>query len=277
MSIEHIYCSRREFLQSLIALGLLPFSEGLPNKEIVWLTKTYGLLLKDLPAYQLLTTGYKMPLEGVYFPQGCLLRFEEFIFEPDGIFGKCWFKIKQDSWLYNSAAVRTQENLLIPFNWFGSKRKEIDLLTAKDMQPISSLKDPLKYVGPEDKRIEIDLGAQTLYAFENDDLVLTSSVSTGLLETTPTGVFSISAKQISRYMQGADFDLPGVPFNCYFTSKGHAIHGTYWHGLFGTTPQSHGCVNAPNDIAFLLLRWTDPVMNFNEEKTYGPGTKVIIR
>lgn len=52
------------------------------------------------------------------------------------------------------------------------------------------------------------------------------------------------------------YDLPGVPWNLYFTMEGAVIHGAYWHQNFGT-PYSHGCVNlAPND-AKILYEWAD--------------------
>ncbi|HLL49593.1 MAG TPA: L,D-transpeptidase [Thermomicrobiales bacterium] len=40
----------------------------------------------------------------------------------------------------------------------------------------------------------------------------------------------------------------------YFTNRGHALHGTYWHTNFGA-PMSHGCVNLPLDVAAWLYRW----------------------
>ncbi|MFA5877656.1 MAG: L,D-transpeptidase, partial [Candidatus Paceibacterota bacterium] len=51
-------------------------------------------------------------------------------------------------------------------------------------------------------------------------------------------------------------DLPGVPWNLYFTLQGGAIHGTYWHTKFGE-PWSHGCVNLPPAHAKKLYQWAD--------------------
>jgi lipoprotein-anchoring transpeptidase ErfK/SrfK len=45
-------------------------------------------------------------------------------------------------------------------------------------------------------------------------------------------------------MSGPGYDLPNVPWVMFFTSRGHAIHGAYWHNNFGN-PMSHGCVNLP--------------------------------
>jgi lipoprotein-anchoring transpeptidase ErfK/SrfK len=50
------------------------------------------------------------------------------------------------------------------------------------------------------------------------------------------------------------YDVPGVPWNLYFTQQGAVIHGAYWHNSFGT-PYSHGCVNLPPDQAKKLYAW----------------------
>ncbi len=47
---------------------------------------------------------------------------------------------------------------------------------------------------------------------------------------------------------------PEVPWVLYFTPRGHAIHGVYWHSRFGT-PSSHGCVGAPLRGAAILYEW----------------------
>ena len=52
------------------------------------------------------------------------------------------------------------------------------------------------------------------------------------------------------------YDLPGVPWNLYFTEYGAVIHGAYWHDNFGQ-PSSHGCVNLPIDEARKLYLWAD--------------------
>lgn len=114
------------------------------------------------------------------------------------------------------------------------------------------------------KQIIIDRSAQTLFAFEGDVLFMEEKISTGLeLTPTPRGAFTIFKKTPSRYMQGpipniADqyYDLPGVPWNLYFTHEGAVIHGAYWHDSFGST-YSHGCVNLPPDQARKLYNWAD--------------------
>jgi lipoprotein-anchoring transpeptidase ErfK/SrfK len=41
----------------------------------------------------------------------------------------------------------------------------------------------------------------------------------------------------------------------YFTTVGHAFHGTYWHNNFGAV-MSHGCINVPMNLASVLYEWT---------------------
>jgi hypothetical protein len=114
------------------------------------------------------------------------------------------------------------------------------------------------------KRIIIDLSDQTLYAYDGDKEFFVTKVSTGEEHSpTPTGLFKVYKKTPSRYMQGplegvtdVPFDLPGVPWNLYFTEDGAVIHGTYWHNRYGTE-QSSGCVNLPPELAKLLYDWAD--------------------
>jgi lipoprotein-anchoring transpeptidase ErfK/SrfK len=114
------------------------------------------------------------------------------------------------------------------------------------------------------KRIVIDLSEQMIYAYDGDTLFMKAPVSTGLKDTpTPRGHFTIFKKTLSRYMQGpiagvSDqyYDLPGVPWDLYFTVDGAVIHGTYWHDHFGE-PWSHGCVNLSTENAKKLYFWAD--------------------
>ncbi len=91
-----------------------------------------------------------------------------------------------------------------------------------------------------------------------------TDISTGLeLTPTPRGIFTVFKKTPSRYMQGPlpnlidqqYYDLPGVPWNLYFTDGGAVIHGAYWHNSFGNR-YSHGCVNLPTEKARDLYNWT---------------------
>jgi lipoprotein-anchoring transpeptidase ErfK/SrfK len=114
------------------------------------------------------------------------------------------------------------------------------------------------------KRIVVDIANETLYAYDGDTLFMQQPISSGL-ELTPTslGTFWVYRKIPDSYMQGpipglSDqyYDLPGVPWDLYFTMGGSAIHGAYWHNHFGE-PWSHGCVNLSPENAKLLYAWAD--------------------
>lgn len=78
----------------------------------------------------------------------------------------------------------------------------------------------------------------------------------------------------------AGFELRDVPWIQYFAS-GYALHGAYWHDVFGV-PRSHGCVNLSPIDARVVFRWTDPPVpegwhGINIGTEMGEGTAVIIR
>ncbi len=114
------------------------------------------------------------------------------------------------------------------------------------------------------KSIVVDLSQEKIYAYDGKTLFIQEPISTGLEFTpTPLGKFTIFKKTPSRYMQGPipglsdqEYDLPGVPWDLYFTYQGAVIHGAYWHDHFGE-PWSHGCVNMATDQARKLYEWVD--------------------
>ena len=131
------------------------------------------------------------------------------------------------------------------------------------------------------KRIEIDLTQQILTAYEDDKPVMTTIIASGTGQFfTPKGQFNVIFKTPTTRMSGgvgADFyDLPGVPFPTYFTERGAAIHGVYWHNDFGR-PRSHGCVNVPQAAAIWVFRWTQPVPVYTNDKSYAiPGQSTAV-
>lgn len=170
-----------------------------------------------------------------------------------------WYKIVFDEWLrYPERTVG---------DWYIAA-EFLELLLAKG-DSITSEDGP----SPTRKIIIVDRSDQTLTATDGDVLFMETSISTGLeLTPTPRGTFTIFKKTPSRYMQGplpglADqqkYDLPGVPWNLYFTEQGAVIHGAYWHDSFGNQ-YSHGCVNMEPTEARSLYEWADL------------GTKVVVR
>lgn len=110
-----------------------------------------------------------------------------------------------------------------------------------------------------DKHIYVDLKKQTLYAYQGDELILKTLVSTGKWGRTPTGDFNIWQKLRATRMSGGSgsdyYNLPNVPYTMYFYGD-FGLHGAYWHNNFGHT-MSHGCVNMRQIDAKAVFEWAD--------------------
>ena len=109
------------------------------------------------------------------------------------------------------------------------------------------------------RAVVISLGQQALWAYEDGAVIRSTYVSTGREKfRTPAGYFTVINKIPIQDMEGVIggeyYNVPDVPDVLYFTDRGHAIHGTYWHNNFGT-PMSHGCVNLPMDVADWMYDW----------------------
>lgn len=116
------------------------------------------------------------------------------------------------------------------------------------------------------KRIEVDLASQQVFAYEGDRQVFSFLISSGKWDRTPNGTFKIWTKIRSQKMSGGSkslgtyYYLPNVPYIMFFHNDrypkqlGFSLHGTYWHNNFGT-PMSHGCVNMKTSEAALLYDW----------------------
>jgi len=108
------------------------------------------------------------------------------------------------------------------------------------------------------RRIEINLSSQRAYLFENNEVVKSWAVSTGLPGTpTPTGNFKVFAHTSMQDMgcyEGAPYCTEDVPWITWFAPN-IGFHGTYWHNNFGNR-MSHGCVNLPIDLAKYVYDWS---------------------
>ncbi len=177
---------------------------------------------------------------------GVVLRVSEKVITDE----QTWYKVKFDDWL------RFPDRVWSSWYISGDFVRNFEEEHVKEIEPYTTTET--------NKKIIVDRSEQMLYAYDGDILFMQQSVSTGVeLTPTPRGSFTIYKKIPSRYMQGplegiSDdyYDLPGVPWNMYFTRSGAAIHGTYWHNKFGSR-RSHGCVNLPPDKAEELYQWTD--------------------
>lgn len=142
------------------------------------------------------------------------------------------------------------------------------------------------------KRIEISLASQELRAYQQDQLILRTRISSGIPgdepgdngipTATPRGRFYIDKKMPLRHMGDGRvtgdleaYELPGVPWVSFFHYTGVAFHGTYWHTDFGR-PKSHGCINMRTEEAKWLYRWTLPESAPAERLRIGRGTAVVV-
>jgi lipoprotein-anchoring transpeptidase ErfK/SrfK len=163
--------------------------------------------------------------------------------------------------------------------------------TAEELAPIAT------DVPASDKRIEVSLYYQVLTAYEGDEVVLRTTISSGvdrpapdrkLPTNTPLGIHFIESKMPSKNMGVGrrtdtldDTELPGVPWTMFFAEGGYALHGTYWHNNFGVK-MSRGCINMRNDDAKWLFRWSNPVWDLqavedtSDWKVIRRGTRVDI-
>lgn len=188
--------------------------------------------------------------------------------------GNGWYKVMDD---YPPRSVGNHQ-------WV--QAKDVRRIPRAEMAPIHP------FAG--DKRVEVDIQAQTLTCFEGDEAVYTTLVASGLgggLATT-TGEQCVILKQASRHMSnvpypgmkaeevssGDIFDLPGVPWNIFFNLQGQAIHGAYWHNDFGIR-RSHGCLNVAVDAAKFIYRWVHPIGGFADDFIQSDcrvGTPIVI-
>lgn len=169
------------------------------------------------------------------------------------------------------------------------------------LRPISDEElAPLSPGTPEhQKRIEVSIGRQSFTAYENEQVVYTARISSGipsrqtapdeLPTATPRGEHRIFSKMPNKHMGSvtgnpdarAGFSLPGVPWTSFFRNPGgYAFHGTYWHNNFGVQ-MSHGCINMRNEDARWLFRWCTPVFqtpieDHSDWERRGFGTLVMI-
>lgn len=158
-----------------------------------------------------------------------------------------------------------------------------DFIPAERVRLIEAA-DPPPGIGADERWIDVDLGRQTLVAYEGARPVYATLVATGKPGfETPPGEYRLLSKYISTNMADApDGDDPylieDVPWTMYFQGA-FALHGAFWHSRFGQV-RSHGCVNlAPADARWLFF-WVGPRL---PEGWHGvtatednPGSRVFI-
>ncbi len=169
---------------------------------------------------------------------------------------------------------------------YGVPAAHVRPIHPSELSPISP------EVPDEEKRIEVSISDQHLIAYEADQPVFETKISSGIPSKelppngipteTPQGRFRVGVKVPSKHMGDGTlssdldaYELIGVPWVSFFHKDGFAFHGTYWHDNFGRM-MSHGCVNMRNQDAKWLYRWSAPVAEANDWNRKGIGTVIRV-
>jgi lipoprotein-anchoring transpeptidase ErfK/SrfK len=114
--------------------------------------------------------------------------------------------------------------------------------------------------------IQIDKPSQTMTVSVDGAVRYRWYVSTGATGfSTPAGSYAPFRMEVMHYSQ--EWDNAGMPHSIFFTTRGHAIHGSNHPGL--GTPVSHGCVR-------LTLTNAATLYQLVAARGMG-GTKVVVR
>lgn len=109
------------------------------------------------------------------------------------------------------------------------------------------------------RTIEVDLGDQRAYLYENGNLVNSYQISSGLSDSpTPQGRFTVngySRQQSMGCFEGAPYCVRDVPWVTWFAPD-IGFHGASSLRSSLGYPQSHGCVNMWDDSARIVYEWT---------------------
>ena len=102
--------------------------------------------------------------------------------------------------------------------------------------------------------VEINLSKQHLWFYKSDKLIAEGDIVSGNVNNnsaTPAGIYSLAYKQKDTVLRGEGYASPvnfWMPFN-----GGIGIHDASWRYNFGgniyIANGSHGCINAPYDLA----------------------------
>lgn len=128
---------------------------------------------------------------------------------------------------------------------------------------------------PGRKYIVVSISDQTLTAYQGDQVILQTLVSTGVEPNhTEVGYFRVRIKYALKDMtgvtdgsgavtevgvasqgaSGTEYLVSDVPDVMFINFQAEALHGAYWHNNFGQR-MSHGCINLPLDVSAFLFDW----------------------
>jgi lipoprotein-anchoring transpeptidase ErfK/SrfK len=98
-------------------------------------------------------------------------------------------------------------------------------------------------------RIIVSLADQSLQAYNGQELVAYSNISSGKPgHETPTGTFTVSQKDVDHH--SSIYDNASMPFYMRLTDGGVGLHAGFIPGY----PASHGCVRLPLGMARELFQ-----------------------
>lgn len=153
------------------------------------------------------------------------------------------------------------------YGWLINKSKEVKELVEAIKTGETITKKPIyaqTAFGTVDNDIgntylEIDLTKQYLWFYKNGTLITKGSVVTGNVSsnhTTPSGTYKLTYKQKDAVLRGPGYAAPvtyWMPFN-----GGIGLHDASWRAAFGgeiyKTNGSHGCINAPYQVAEAVFK-----------------------
>ena len=148
------------------------------------------------------------------------------------------------------------------YGWLVDRKGEVkDLITAiKEGQTIAKEPRYLQTAATHNINdisntyVEINMVKQHLWFYKNGSLIIQGDVVTGDVSKkfpTPTGVYRVQFKEKNYTLKGENYSVPVnvfMPFN-----GGIGIHDASWRNVFGgkiyMTNGSHGCINAPPNLA----------------------------
>ncbi len=149
---------------------------------------------------------------------------------------------------------------------------------------------PPRNLAAGERWIDVNLGLESLVAFEGEKPVFATIISSGRHDDDPAkdhhtrpGEFRVREKHISATMDNdtatdGPYSIEDVPWIMYFDGS-TALHGAFWHSRFGHE-RSHGCVNMTPHDAHELFGWVGPKLPDGWHGVHAtdanPGTRVIV-
>lgn len=114
-----------------------------------------------------------------------------------------------------------------------------------------------------ERLVLIDISAQKVWAFEDEEIMMESPVVTGLKNRydTQLGIYTVLLKRQNYTMRGS-YGSARVNYWMRFNNPyAQGLHDASWRSEFGgeiyTTDGSHGCVNLPPDFTAELYEFVE--------------------